>query len=167
MDKKKEEESSPNQQTRSDLKSRTIHFISYKPRTSFEVESFALRYLEKISFPVERRAPLIEDLLFFLRDLRYINDLDYAQSYILEQQQLSIPRGPKYIYQFLSKKGIPSDVIESALETHFPEDTERFCIEKILTKRKYPPSKLIQYLLRRGFSVDLVYTLVDTTDENH
>ena len=164
---KKKEESSPNQQTRSDLKSRAIHFISYKPRTSSEIRYFAQKYLKKIDFPAEEQESLIEGVLFFLRDLRYIDDLDYAQSYILEQQQLSIPRGPKYVYQFLSKKGIPSDVIESALETHFPEDMEKFCIEKILAKKNYPTNKLIQYLLRRGFNVGLIYTLIDTVAKNH
>ena len=164
---KMKEENSQNQQIRSDLKSSVIHFLSYKPRTSFEIRSFAQRYLKKINFPVEEQGSLIEDILFSLKEFRYIDDLDYAQSYILEQQQRPSPRGPKYVYQFLSRKGIPQDIIRVSLETHFPEEKERLCIEKILAKRKGSPDKMIQYLLRKGFTFGLVYALVDTTGENH
>lgn len=170
MDKKmdkKVEENSQNQQIRTDLKSRVIHFLSYKPRTSFEIKSFAKKYLKKISFSEERQAFLIEEALSFLEEAGYVDDLDYAQSYILEQQQHPSPKGPKYVYQFLSKKGISPGVIRSALETHFPEEKERSCIEKILAKKKASPDKLIQYLLSRGFSASLIYTIVDTAGENH
>jgi len=169
MDKKmdkKVEENSQNQQIRTDLKSRVIHFLSYKPRTSFEIKSVAQKYLKKISFSEERQAPLIEEVLSFLEEAGYVDDLDYAQSYILEQQQHPSPKGPKYVYQFLSKKGIPPDAIRLALEIHFPEEKERLCIEKILAKKKAPHDKLVQYLLRRGFSVGLIYTIVDTAGEN-
>jgi len=164
---KKQKENSQNRRVYNNLKSGVIRFLGHKPRTSFEVKSFAKKYLEKTDLPEEEHSALIEEVLSLLEESRYVDDLDYAKSYILEQQRRPLPRGPRYIYQFLSKKGLSPNVIRSSLETHFPEEKEKFCIEKILFKKKDTPHKLIQYLLGKGFNSNLVYTLVDTTGENH
>ena len=153
---------------KSELNSKILRFLSYKPRTVSEIEVASRKYLKKYDFELCEIESLISEAILPLQKAGYLDDVDYAYSYILEQQQRDSPRGPSYISRFLGRKGISRELIKQSLEKNFPIEKEELCIHKLISKREnIPQPKLINYLLRRGFNKGLVCHLVDTTYKNH
>ena len=84
-----------------------LRFIGYKQRTESEV----INKLEKLKYSKE----VIDIILQELRDKKYVDDKEFAVQWI-EIRGESKPRGKNLFLFELRKKGIPADVIESALE---------------------------------------------------
>lgn len=149
------------------LASKLLRFLSYKPRTEEETKKAAKKYLAKYSLSDRDEKNLISTVLKPLKNAGYLDDEDYAYTYIMEQQRRPSPRGPYYIFQFLRKKGLSRDIIQKSLDKHFTPGKEKECINILIEKSHYESSaKLKAYLLRRGFSKHLVYSLVDSNGKN-
>ena len=106
----------------------------------------------------------IEKILTRLIEKGYINDERFAEHYIEYRHQkkgISI----KKLRLELAQKGISPNIIDQAFAV-IPRD-ERTEIQKIIAKksRHYnAPEKLIQYLVRQGFSYELAKTAVHEMD---
>lgn len=110
---------------------------------------------------------IIREVLDFLTDLGYLNDLTFARSWISNRQQLK-PRSKRLITFELRQKGIDPKVIEQAFSsTAHNSDAE---IVQELAMRKYAKLKafspeiaqrrLIGYLERKGFNSAQVINIV-------
>ncbi|HDQ88834.1 MAG TPA: hypothetical protein ENN92_01660, partial [candidate division WWE3 bacterium] len=141
-----------------ELNSISLRFLSYKPRTEYEVsQRLSKELLKETSLSSGEKEGLIERVLHHLRGLNLIDDLEYANSYIEEQKKKSVPKGPQYIRQFLRKKGIPKEMIEKSLIITYSAEDEADSIQKVLKKRsKQDPAKMIAYLRQRGFSYNVI-----------
>ena len=106
----------------------------------------------------------IEQILNRLIEKNYVNDQTFAE-YYLEYRHQKQGISLKKLRLELIKKGIAPAIIEQTLNKVDRNDTTE--IQKIIAKkrRRYDTDeKLIQYLLRQGFSYELVKTAVLETD---
>ena len=141
-----------------------IFLISLKDRTEKEI-------YKKLSEKYQNKEA-VKKAVKKLKELRYLNDLDYAISYIKNKKY-----GKNRISYNLSQKGLEKKTIELAyekLETEGNIDDKRLEIlikknekklahkNSSLTKEEYlkqlkEEQKLIQYLARQGFSLDKIF----------
>lgn len=114
---------------------------------------------------LEKAEPeIVEQALARLVELGYLNDQEFARSFANSRLSYK-PLGRTRLRQDLQRKQLSKQVVEQALETAYTEHNEEALIERAIEKRlrlKGAPAsreeskKLFDYLLRRGFSYDLV-----------
>lgn len=148
-----------------------IFLISLKDRTKKEVR---LKLEEKF-----RNKSAILQAIEKLEELGYLNDLNYAISYIESKTY-----GKNRISYNLFQKGIDRSTVEKAYLILYEEKEENIDdvkLEKLIDKnsRKINSSnsrdekklkeeqKLIQYLARQGFSLDKIFKKLKEYKENY
>jgi regulatory protein len=99
----------------------------------------------------------VEDAVKKLKEYRYIDDFEYARTYVSEYGQKF---GATLIKQKLSQKGVDASLVQSAL-SELPEGSEtelcRKTAENYIAKRrlqKTDRAKAANYLYSKGFSWD-------------
>lgn len=148
-----------------------IFLISLKDRTKKEIR---LKLEEKF-----RNKSAILQAIEKLEELGYLNDLNYAISYIESKTY-----GKNRISYNLFQKGIDRSTVEKAYLILYEEKEENIDdvkLEKLIDKnsRKINSSnsrdekklkeeqKLIQYLARQGFSLDKIFKKLKEYKENY
>lgn len=113
----------------------------------------------------EYEPKIVEEVAAYFKDLGYINDKEFARSWI--ESRLAKPLGLRVIREELKKKGIEEEIIDSLLKEKKPAGDESAIVEKLAEKylntlkrkegtvQRIKP-KLYGYLIRRGFSPDIV-----------
>lgn len=91
-----------------------LNYISYQLRTQKEIDD----YLKTKEFSKVDRQKIIQRLL----ELRVLDDLFYAESYVRTQLALA-DKGPKQLHQKLKQKGVAESTIQYAL-TLYDEGVE-------------------------------------------
>lgn len=122
-----------------------------RARLSSEIRSDLLRR--------EYSEPEIEDVLSFLLRHRLLNDEKTIQS-LIESKSGRGSMGKGKIHAELMRRGVPDEVIESALESR-TDEVELEAIRKALQTKRWPPgsrNRAARFLLSRGFDVDLIET---------
>lgn len=145
------------------LYSAAINYLSYGMRSIKEMRD----YLNKQKDKKENYDPseeVIEETLERLIRQGYLNDLEYAKSYVRTNYTLK-SKGPTVIQNELKvKKGINEMDILEALD-EYPVDEQNENIQKlaekfIRTKKSLPPkmmrNKLYTHLISKGFDKDIV-----------
>lgn len=129
-----------------------FRFLSFRPRSRAEVESFLLKKKSLTS--------LTSRILTRLTELGYINDEKFAKWWI-NQRQTHKPKGIRLIVQELKAKGIEWEM-ESKDEN---EQALRAIARKLPLWQKLPEltrkKKIYDFLTRRGFSSDITYRVID------
>ncbi|RAP30031.1 hypothetical protein C2W64_02586 [Brevibacillus laterosporus] len=132
-----------------------INYLSYRPRSSMEVE----RYLVGKEFSSE----LAESMVEKCTQEGYLNDELFAKKWVEERLRLK-PRGTYMLKMELKQKGIAPSLIEKVLGRIAYEqelDVARSLLRGKLARKTGPidqktEHKLLQFLLRKGFSHSLV-----------
>ncbi len=128
-----------------------LNFISLRKRSRREVAD----YLKRKTY----EAQTIDRTLLRLTELKFIDDSDFAQSWVRDRQQLK-PRSKRVLEQELRQKGIDREIVEQVLADLSDEEelaTIRQLASKKLTQAKYQDQqKLINYLVGQGFTYSLV-----------
>ncbi len=128
-------------------KEKAIKYIGISKKTEYEVAK-KLKSLEVDSL-------MISKVIDYLKELGYINDLDYVKSYIRQNEKML--KYSKYeLKQKLLQKGIKASIIDSEFETNLTSDYETNVINKLLSSKlkSYDDIKIKEYLYRRGFNLD-------------
>ncbi|MCK9582173.1 MAG: RecX family transcriptional regulator [Endomicrobiales bacterium] len=109
-----------------------------------------------------------------LKELGFLNDSQYAkEAYAL---LLEKGKGPEFIDNYLSQKGIDTEIIKNAKQNTILNDNQQIKQIKTLIKKKfnfskYDFAKLLAFFLRKGFSEDLIIKALKelgiTGDENY
>ena len=101
----------------------------------------------------------IEKIVAQLIERDYLDDEKFAKTY-LENRNARKGSSLKKLRLELIKKGIDSQIIDELLTNNIRNDEEE--IQKIIAKKRarYDDEKLTQYLLRQGFSYELVRQFV-------
>lgn len=114
----------------------------------------------------EYPTPVIEQVLGDLLERGYLNDTQFAKDWVHSR---NVSRGPALLRQELRRKGIPNDVIASALDGSSENELESASViarKKLRTMRGQPWEviyrRLTGYLNRRGFSYDTTRTVTET-----
>lgn len=148
-----------------------IFLISLKDRTKKELRlKLEKKYLNK---------PAILKAIEKLEEFGYLNDLNYAISYIESRTY-----GKNRIFYNLFQKGIDRGIVEKAylaLDEEKEENIDDTKLEKLIEKnskkinvsnkrdekKMKEEQKLIQYLARQGFSLDKIFKKLKEYKENY
>lgn len=135
-----------------------LKFLSHKMRTEKEIRK---KLIEN-----EYNENVMERVIEFLLKYNYINDFEYCLAYIRQSQRLK-PMGSMAIKQKLRFYGIDDCIIEKAISESEIDETEQAA--KILDKKLHiedlenidvaKKRKLQDFLLRRGYSYDIIKTV--------
>jgi len=132
-----------------------LKLLTRRQQSESELRTKLARYLYKKK--VENSNLYVDEVITFLHCKKLLNDELYAGAYSRDRLLLK-PRSRKLLKLELQQKGISNDVIEKELEEYDEEEALRKLINK---KKNYSPEELIQYLMRQGFSYDLIKQVVD------
>lgn len=136
---------------------RAFNLLSAKPRSIAEMRQ---KLLEKDW----TNAEIVEAVLEKLKEYNYLNDAQYAEnfaSFNIRQK----PQGKRKLQLKLAQKRVDKETAKEALDKVFEETPESDLIDQALEKRlrlkgipqdRDETKKLFDYLLRQGFSFDLV-----------
>lgn len=138
----------------------SINYLSYRMRTEKEVR---LHLIKK-----EIEAVVIEKVITRLYEEKLLNDLLFAESFVKDRINRS-SKGPQVIYKELEEKGLSKSDIEQALQIYTKEiefDKAFKWGQKEINKKSNKPlrgrkEQLKNKLLRRGFSKDILFEVVD------
>lgn len=125
-----------------------VFLLSLKDRTKKELQ---MKLNEKY-----RNERMVEKAVLKLVELGYIDDLNYAVSYINSRKY-----GKQRITYNLLQKGISKEKIEQAyidIQEETEKDVEDEKLKKAILKNiKKEEKKLVQYLVRQGFELDKIF----------
>jgi len=152
-------------ETKKEAKDAALKFLSYRMRSEKEVKD----KLKKKEFAGDLIAEIIKDL----KRVNLIDDYEFASAFISDRISNN-PRGKILLKQELWKKGIKKEIIEKALKEFFKDEDEELTLAKeLLRKRKkryegldenVAKRRLMSFLLRRGFSYDIVKQVLKIED---
>lgn len=142
----------------SNLYNKALFYLSFRQRTVCEMEKYLLKKSKQISCDED----VVNQIIKRLKELNYLNDLEFAKSYIILKDKTK-PRGKKLLYFDLLKKGLKEETIEKAL-AEIDEDEEVEKAKKVLRKKSQSlkskndfdkRNKLQKFLYGRGFSYEI------------
>lgn len=143
---------------------KALRFISYKPRTSFEV-------VKKLK-ENELNEDAILIILEKLTEKSYVDDLQYAKNWV-ENRIFNKPRSKKLIKWELKKKQISEDIIGAVTGELLPEEklailaAEKYARRLSGYEKETFTRRLSGYLMRRGFTYSTVYPTVQRIWNDH
>ena len=136
---------------------RAVNLLAYKPRSVVELRT---RLMEK----EWTNSEIVEEVLVKLEGYGYLNDNQFAKDFAASQLR-GKPIGKRVLQQKLAMKKLDKETVAVAIETVFEETPEAEVIERAIAKRlrlkgkpetREDTKKFYDYLLRQGFSYDLV-----------
>ncbi len=159
VDPENEESRSPfnEEKARSGTMNRAVRLLTIKPHSVAELRA---KLVEKDWTTPE----IVEEILDKLKDYNYLNDEQFAANFASYNLRMK-PIGKRKLQQKLALKKLDKETVESAIEKAFEEIPESdlldLALEKRLRVRGVPKNreetkKLFDYLLRQGFSFDIV-----------
>jgi regulatory protein len=136
---------------------RAVNLLAYKPRSVTELRT---RLMEK----EWTNSQIVEEIIVKLEGYGYLNDKQYAENFAASQLR-GKPIGKRVLQQKLTMKKLDKETVAAAIEATFEETPEAEVIERAVAKRlrlkgkpetREDSKKFYDYLLRQGFSYDLV-----------
>ncbi len=150
----------------------SLRLLSKKRYTVSELERKLERFLEKRKkrdcSEEEGLSGAKEEVLQRLRDLKYLDDNQYAADYCNERARLR-PSGTFLLKRELKIKGVPAEIAEEVVDSLEIDEVE---LAKDAFERKsrqwknVEPQKMrekgFRFLSSRGFSPDTIYKVINT-----
>ena len=136
---------------------RAVNLLGYKPRSVTELRT---RLMEK----EWTNSEIVEEVIVKLEGYGYLNDGQFAKDFAASQLR-GKPIGKRVLKQKLAMKKLDKETVDAAIENAFEETPEAEVIERAIAKRlrlkgkpetREDTKKFYDYLLRNGFSYDLV-----------
>lgn len=137
-------------------------YLGFKARTEKEVRN----KLSEKQFNLD----ITDRVIDFLKKYNYVNDRKYCDSYIKDSIRLK-PKGRILLKYELSQRGVKDSIIEEAI---FESELNEFEGAKTLLEKKLSKvyeitpkekKKAFDYLLRKGYSSDIIKEAFDCTNE--
>jgi regulatory protein len=140
---------------------KTLNFLSYQNRSVQEVRNYLTQRTDSEE---------TEKIIKRLTDLGYLNDSDYANSYL--DYVLRNYKGPRFLEENLKSKGIDEALIKETLKKYDDELEKKILsefIEKHKNKQKNKPLKkqkllMMQRSQRAGFNFEAISDCLKKTD---
>jgi regulatory protein len=146
-----------------------FHYLSYRPRSSYEVDLFLQEKSKRFHIEDEDVVAGVRKRLF---ELNYVNDETFA-AWWLQSRQHHSPKGLKTILNELRNKRVDKTIIEAVIEKnqqHPAYQTEYELALQAVQKKvsywgKFPKleqkKKLFGFLARRGFDSQTIRKIID------
>ena len=147
---------------------RAVRLLAAKPRSVGELRT---RLLEK----AWTDAVIVDAVIERLKEYGYLNDEQYARDIALSKLRQR-PVGRRRLEHTMSQKKLDRETVATAVAAAFNQlreaDLIDTAIEKRLRLRGMPKThedrkRLIDHLLRRGFSYDLIRQKLDALKKDH
>lgn len=140
-----------------------FRFLSYRSRSIKEVSTFlAKRLVKEKDFTEEEKETIQQTILSDFIAQKFLNDEQFAKEWTASRLK-NKGRSLLMIKRELQEKGIAKAIIEQVVATYKEENAEESVIEQLIEKRlkryreyKEAYEKIGQFLLRRGFSFDVI-----------
>ncbi len=138
---------------------RAVNLLAFKPRSVKELRE---RLLEKAWTNEE----IVDAVLEKLKEYNYLNDEQFAKDFAASKLR-GKPIGKRVLQQKLAMKKLDKETVAEAVENAYDETPEAEIINQAVHKRlrlkgkpetREDAKKFYDYLLRQGFSYDLVST---------
>ncbi|WP_208559639.1 recombination regulator RecX [Marinilactibacillus kalidii] len=141
---------------------RALNYLSYGMRSEKEVRDDLIE---------KEFEAYIDEVVEKLKDQRFIDDLEYAKSYVRTSANLN-RKGPKVIMNELNRKGIDKLQTEEAMEEYSYEDQfdNAFNLAEKAWKKANQKSqreaiqKTKQFLLQKGYDMDIIQAVITELD---
>jgi len=150
---------------------KTLNFLSYRVRSKKEVTDRLREYFYKSGIDKSLTGKFEEKIINSLEKLDLIGDSDFAESYVNTAKELKTPPGRRKMREFMFKKGVSNDIIESVL-SDYPVEIEQKGAQILLEKKMRGLKKTYQnkqkmwkYLAGRGYSPGAIEAVVDSNFE--
>lgn len=141
-----------------------VNFLSYRPRGSKEV----LDHMRKKGYSPELGRKVIQNL----QKLGMINDEEFARMFVRDRMKRK-PIGKAWLRRALQEKGISPHLVEKVFREYLSDEEQQKAAEELALRRLRLASatfekldaprkrkRLLEYLLRRGFSTDIAVATV-------
>lgn len=146
-----------------------LRLLSYRARSIAEVKKKLVVFAKKRSIEESFIGKIIADLT----TQKLLDDTAFARWWI-EQRNTFRPKGVRALQIELRQKGIEKEIIDTVLGKSPDSTKQELELAKNLIKRKFPSAhlekeevrkKIAGFLTRRGFSWDVVRSVVDSGSE--
>ena len=136
------------------LKTKVLKYIIYKKRTEQEI---------KRKFSNLDNQEMLEDVIENLKEIGYINDINYIERAITEFMNLNNLSMKEIKYKLMSK-GIKTNDMDNYFDSHIEEleDYEINSAKNIVLKKQnnLEEQQLIQYLLKKGYKMESIKSAI-------
>lgn len=153
---------------------RVIDYLSKSPKTELQINRYlkdlkfkkrGIWYKEDIQIDWEK---MFNEILGRLKGLMLLNDEEYARMFV-QSRLRSRPRGKNVLISELISKGVSKDIAQRVCDEEIEDEYEvlKKTFRKRFKERKFDrnDSKMVGFLLRKGFSWDLIEKLEYDTQE--
>ena len=164
LDKKQIEEILLSEERKS-AKDRALKFLSYRDRSEKEI----LTKLKDVGYDES----IIEWVIADLKRLKFIDDKRFAYSFA-QTQMITRPMGEFFLKRELKQKGVATELIEQTIEKVYQEKDQLTVAMELGEQRKKRfknldelkvKKRVSDFLLRRGFSWDIVSYILENWNE--
>ncbi len=137
-----------------------IRYVSFRPRSKKELSDFLNKKLTRWKVS---GAGLLVKVIARMEELGYADDQKFAEWWVSQRTEFK-PKGNRYIQMELRGKGVPDDVIVSALalrgSVSLLAAAKQAVAKKLHVWAKLPVlerrKKIYEYLARRGFDSNTI-----------
>ena len=144
---------------------RAVEYLSHTIKTEFQVRQYLknLKFKKKgIWFNEDIQLDwdlLFEQIIDSLKKYKYIDDEEFAHAFV--QSRLNVkPRGKSVLISELLSKGVSKEIAQRVCDEEITDELEvlRNAFRKKFKDEKFniQNQKMVGYLLRKGFSWDLI-----------
>ena len=150
---------------RKSAKDRALKFLSYRDRSEKEI----LTKLKDVGYDESVIKWIINDL----KRLKFIDDKRFASSFA-QTQMITRPMGEFFLKRELKQKGVATELIEQTIEKVYQEKDQLTVATELAEQRKKRfknldelkvKKRVSDFLLRRGFSWDIVSHILENWNE--
>ena len=144
-----------------------LRFVAMRARSKKETIDRLKKYIQD----QEEIGTIIEIMVARLEEGGFIGDEKFAKEFVSSIFNSSKPRGKQYVMRYLMQKGVPRQIIETALSKINTEDEfapalvaaeKKLRIQK--SKNQFDAKrKLYAHLVGKGFSPDIISRVIDRT----
>ncbi|MEH7179583.1 recombination regulator RecX [Neobacillus vireti] len=140
-----------------------VNYLAIRMRAEKEIKDYLVKK--------EVDEPVVNEVLHKLASQKYINDEEFALSYVRTQKNTT-DKGPDVIRMELKEKGINESTIKLALAEYPIEEQVEKAIklsEKLLKKSTKESQRLVkekaeQMLVRKGYPFDIIHSALNEAD---
>lgn len=142
-------------------KARALHLLCDMGRTEAQLRA----KLEQGGYP----AATVEEAISYVKSFGYLNDAEYARSFIEGRKQ---KKSRRELYAALCRKGIAREEAEQALEEYYGREDSEKAVEALLRRKRFNPEeadalqkqKMAGYLMRKGFRYEEIRRVMDVSE---
>lgn len=149
------------------IQEKALHYITYSPRTEFQVRQYIKKHLYKQEVKDEE---IVEELVGKFKEYKYLNDEEYARLFVNSRLK-NKPKSRYSLQSELLQKGIDKELSIKILDEVLPDSFE---ILKMAYEKKYKDEKLtfedkkkISYLQRKGFAWNDISKLINSFNDGN